>query len=372
MARYNIEAHPYSAKSQQGGLVSTSPVTTIRKGRLNARAACTPDELRVCMEEIIVAQNSDIFRLGCVGIPNGCDKASLDNLTKEMQAKQRSLNAFIKQQRGQWPISTTFYTSLQLAYRTKNLSDLENYLNVLEIIKSNYQRDMGGEALLEIEAVKVELLLKLGRYGEALDTANNALIHWPHDEFLLYSKAQALIPALRLVAGVGEQQCADPRVHGSHKLLVHAQAQVAGPGEAVDAVWQQAADLGAAAGGAANDQRLTTHAKGMGCRLLEIANGGADGPGLKRWSLLPQPAQTQFTLAAAFAAHQLMPFVEHHGIELAKELLGFAVAEQQGERFGRGDQDLRRRFELLAALIAAAVAIANANPQRPAHGFNWF
>jgi tetratricopeptide (TPR) repeat protein len=193
MSSYNIEAHPYSPKSQQGGMVSTSPITTIRKGRLNARAACTPNELREYMGAIIVAQKSDVFRLGCVGIPNGCDKASLDELSKEMQAKQRSLNAFIKQQRGHWPISTTFYTSLQLAYRTKNLSDLENYLNVLEVIKSNYQRDMGGEALLEIEAVKVELLLKLGRYGEALDTTNNALIHWPHDEFMLYSKAQALI-----------------------------------------------------------------------------------------------------------------------------------------------------------------------------------
>ena len=193
MSSYNIEAHPYSPKSQQGGMVSTSPITTIRKGRLNARAACTPEELQRYMGAIIDAQQSDIFSLGCVGIPNGCDKASLDELSKEMQAKQRSLNAFIKQQRGHWPISMTFYTSLQDAYRTKNLSDLENYLNVLEVIKSNYQRDMGGEALLEIEAVKVELLLKLGRYGEALDTTNNALIHWPHDEFMLYSKAQALI-----------------------------------------------------------------------------------------------------------------------------------------------------------------------------------
>ena len=110
----------------------------------------------------------------------------------------------------------------------------------------------------------------------------------------------------------------------------------------------------------------------MGCRLLEIANRGADGPGLKSWPQLPQPAQAELALAAALAAHQLVPFIEHHGIELAKQLFGFAVAEQQGERFGRGDQDLRRRFELLAALIAAAVAIANANPQRPAHGFNWF
>jgi len=110
----------------------------------------------------------------------------------------------------------------------------------------------------------------------------------------------------------------------------------------------------------------------MGCRLLEIANRGADGPGLKRWPQLPQPAQAQLALAAALAAHQLVPFIEHHGIELAKQLFGLAIAEQQGERFGCGDQDLGRRFELLAALIAAAVAIANANPQRPAHGVNRF
>ncbi len=79
----------------------------------------------------------------------------------------------------------------------------------------------------------------------------------------------------------------------------------------------------------------------MGCGLLEIADGGADGPGLKRGPLLPQPAQAQLTLAAAFAAHQLVPFIEHHGIELAEELLGFAVAKQQRQRFGCGDQDLR-------------------------------
>ena len=66
-------------------------------------------------------------------------------------------------------------------------------------------------------------------------------------------ETQALIPTLRLVAGVGEQQRADGGMHRPHQLFVHAQAQMACPGEAVDAAWQQAADLGAAARGAAND-----------------------------------------------------------------------------------------------------------------------
>ena len=116
---------------------------------------------------------------------------------------------------------------------------------------------------------------------------------------------------------------------------------MAGPGEAIDAVWQQAADLSAAAGGAADDQGFAAHAEGMGSRLLEVADGGADGPGLKRWPLLAKPAEAELALAAALAAHQLVPFIKHHGIELAEKLLGLAIAQQHRERFGCGDQDLR-------------------------------
>lgn len=51
----------------------------------------------------------------------------------------------------------------------------------------------GENAWLELEAVLTQILLYLGRYDEALTRAEKALQIFPHDDFLLYAKAQALI-----------------------------------------------------------------------------------------------------------------------------------------------------------------------------------
>ena len=190
--------------------------------------------------------------------------------------------------------------------------------------------------------------------------------------------AQALMPAFGLVAGVGEQQGGNLGLQLRHQLLVHAQAQMAGPREAVDALRQQAADGGAALQAGGDDRggcgrgaaAAGPAADARGClgRFGEIADRGADRPGAQFRPLPPQPAQGQLALAAALAAHQFMPFIEHNRFQAAEQAGSRRVGQQQTEGFGCGDQDFGRLAQLLAAHGAAGVAIAQAHPQRPTHG----
>ena len=108
------------------------------------------------------------------------------------------------------------------------------------------------------------------------------------------------------VAGVGEQQSAGVRVQTSHQFLVHAQSEMAGPWKSINALGKDAADLSCPCRGSAHDQWLTVVAQRMAGGLIEVADRGADGPGLQCWSLLPQPAQAELGLTAAFAAHQFV------------------------------------------------------------------
>ena len=185
-------------------------------------------------------------------------------------------------------------------------------------------------------------------------------------------KSEALVPTFGLIAGVGEQQRADAGIELGHQLLVHAQSQMACPGEAIDVVRQDAGDVCEPFGRFANNHRRPNVPQGVACRLVKIADGGTDRPGLELWSQLTQPAQAEFRLAAAFAAHQLVPFVEDDGVQSFEQRLRLAIADQQREGFRRGDQDLRRRLQLLGALTAAAVAISDADTQRPPHRLDRF
>ena len=110
----------------------------------------------------------------------------------------------------------------------------------------------------------------------------------------------------------------------------------------------------------------------MTCCLFQVADGGADGPGLQLGPLLTQPAEAKLRLAAALAAHQLVPFIQHHRVQTTEQLLRLRVAEQQRQGFRCGHQNLWRRFQLFRSFTTAAVAIADANAQWPLHRFDRF
>ena len=44
--------------------------------------------------------------------------------------------------------------------------------------------------------------------------------------------------------------------------------------------------------------------------------------------MAPQPAEAELRLCAALAAHQLVPFIEHHRLQLAEQLGCFGVGQQ--------------------------------------------
>jgi hypothetical protein len=139
-----------------------------------------------------------------------------------------------------------------------------------------------------------------------------------------------LQPALRLVAGVGEQQGGDRWIQGRQQAFVHVQAEVASPRKAIDALGQQAAQLRDATNRARENQRIRCrHAHRRPCGFLRVADRGAHRPGAQLGPQSPQPAEAQLALYAALAADQLMPFIENHRLELGEKSGGGAVGKQQ-------------------------------------------
>ena len=116
---------------------------------------------------------------------------------------------------------------------------------------------------------------------------------------------------------------------------------MASPGESVDGLRQDALDVGAASRGSLHDQRVALRTEGVACRLVQVADGGADGPGLQLGPLLTQPAEAELRLAAALAPHQLVPFVEDDGLRRAEQLFRLGIAEQKHQGFRRRDKNLR-------------------------------
>ena len=202
----------------------------------------------------------------------------------------------------------------------------------------------------------------------ALRAVDGAVVQRQGVLHLRAGEAQALVPALRLVAGVGEEQGADGRIQSGDQLLVHPQAEVTAPREAIDLFGQEAADRGLPLQLGRHDQGLGRHCT-QGCpgRLLEVADRRADRPGAERGPQLPEPAQAELALAPPFAAHELVPLVDHHRLQPLKQLRGLRVGQQNAQGFRRRNQDFRGSAQLFAAFVGARVAIANPHPQRPAH-----
>ena len=74
-----------------------------------------------------------------------------------------------------------------------------------------------------------------------------------------------------------------------------------------------------------------------------------------------QALQRQGQVRAALAARQRVHLVDDHGLYVAEGLPGLG-GEQQEQRLGRGDQDVRRLAGQLAALVGGGVAGAHADP----------
>ena len=163
----------------------------------------------------------------------------------------------------------------------------------------------------------------------ALRSIDGAVVECQGVLHLRAGKAQTLMPALRLVAGVGEQQGADGRIQPGNQFLVHPQSEVPSPREPIDLLRQQAADGRLPLERCRHDQGLGRFcAKGRPCRLLQVADRCADRPGAQAGPVAPEPAQAELALAPPFAAHELVPLVNHHRLQPLKEKWCLRVGQQ--------------------------------------------
>lgn len=183
------EANPYSPASLSGR-ASNKATTTIRRLRLGMRQSRSVEDLNSISQAITEEKKtSGVYILKMEGVPCGCDHDSMEDLEREIKRKKDLCKTSKKPP---YQFRDGFYTDLEALYFSNNHTELSRWLVFWdEVQKSGHYQ--GENAWLELEAVLTQILLYLGRYDEALTRAEKALQIFPHDDFLLYAKAQALI-----------------------------------------------------------------------------------------------------------------------------------------------------------------------------------
>ncbi len=78
-------------------------------------------------------------------------------------------------------------------------------------------------------------------------------------------------------------------------------------------------------------------------------------------------AMRQGEKVAALAAGEGVDLVDHDRLEAGEQERAVLIAEQQAQRFGRGQQDLRRPHPLARLAVGGRVAGAGLDPDRQAH-----
>jgi tetratricopeptide (TPR) repeat protein len=183
------EANPYSPASLSGR-ASNKATTTIRRLRIGMRQSRSVEDLNSISQAISEEKKtSGIYILKMEGVPCGCDHDSMEDLEREISRKKDLCRTSKKPP---YQFRDGFYTDLEALYFSNNHTELSRWLAFWDDVQKSghYQ---GENAWLELEAVLTQILLYLGRFDEALIRADQALQIFPHDDFLLYAKAQALI-----------------------------------------------------------------------------------------------------------------------------------------------------------------------------------
>ena len=115
------------------------------------------------------------------------------------------------------------------------------------------------------------------------------------------------------------------------------------------------------------------HFAGVGVASHQVGDGGGvfdsgrEAHAFQTRAQRLQPGQRQHQLVAAFAFGQRVNLVNHHAFEAPKGAPGVLIGGQQGEAFGRGQQDMRRVGALATAARVRGVAGAVLNADRQAH-----
>lgn len=183
------EANPYSLASLSGK-APTKATTVMRRLRLGMRQSRSSEDLASISEAIIEERKTaGIYVLKMNGIPCGCDHNSMVALDREIARKKEWYSSSNK---APYAFCDDFYPRLESLYLNNDQEALTRWLEHW-VNAQNSGHFQGDHAWLELEAVLTQMLLQLGRYDEALSRAEEALRLFPHDDFLLYCKAQALI-----------------------------------------------------------------------------------------------------------------------------------------------------------------------------------
>jgi hypothetical protein len=100
---------------------------------------------------------------------------------------------------------------------------------------------------------------------------------------------------------------------------------------------------------------------------FRVGDGGGKGDPAQAGGETLQPGQREREEVAALAAGEGVDLVDHHRLQAREERRAVFVAEQQAERFGGGEQYLRRAHALAGLAVGGGVAGAGLDPDRQAH-----
>lgn len=223
----------------------------------------------------------------------------------------------------------------------------------------------GGKVDTEVEGGgadhALELSLTQALFDAVADFAvEGTVVHGELVAPLWAGGGEFLIPDFGLGTGVGEEEGGLMFVDLLRHLPHEAGAEVASPGEAFDVFGEKGGDAERFALLAMDDAgRFRGSSLKYGCGFFEVAEGGREAPGAELGLVLAETGEAEFGLHAALAAHEFVPLVDDHALEVFEVATRIFVGEKEGEGLGGSDEAEGGLFADFLFAVAGGVAGAS-------------
>ena len=171
---------------------------------------------------------------------------------------------------------------------------------------------------------------------------------------------ERLVPHLGLAARVGEDEGALVPLHDVHHAVDELEADVARPRQLLERAGHGAFDVDLL--GDVGPDNVAAAVPDQGAQgFLGLRQGGADAPhhGFRTARVALQlldPRNGELHLNAALGANQLVPFVDHNGVDVGKAAAAPFLGHQNVHRLRGGDEYLRQGLFLAGFFLRRGVA----------------
>ena len=242
--------------------------------------------------------------------------------------------------------------ALDHARDTLGAADLDDRIHGMEV---DAQVE-GGRAHHRAQAAVVQGVL----HPLAQLLGDGPVVHGQEASPIRLGGQERLVPHLGLTARVGEDQGALMPLHDVHHAVDELEADVARPRQLLERAGHGALDVDLF--GDVGPDNVAAVVPNQGAQgFARLRQGGADAPHHRFRTAcvalqLLDPRNGELHLNAALGANQLMPFVDHDGVDVGKAATAPFLGHQDVHGLRGGDKHLRQGLLLAGFFLRRGVA----------------